>query len=97
MILGCFMKNKKNYFKRIISNISKEDLKKLYIEMIEIWIIAIIILAVWQGIELLLYNEIRPNMFHTLIAIAIVNYLHFLYKKYIKSIFINKNKKDYKS
>lgn len=92
------MKNKKNnYFKRVLSNISEEDLKKLCIEIIETWIIAIFIMKIWQGIELLLYNEVRPNTFHTFVAILMTLYLHFLYKKYVKSIFINKNKKDYKN
>ena len=56
-----------------------------YIEnVIELLGIAYLVTGVWQGIEIILIGEIKPNIIDTIIAIPIVFLLHIGYKKYIK-------------
>lgn len=90
----CFMSyKKKDLLKRIVSNIDKNILKRFMIDMLELSVVALILTKMWQGVELLLYNEIRPSVFHSIIAIPMVFYLRFICKKIIKKYFCkNKSK-----
>lgn len=59
---------------------------KFYMEyMIELLIINIVILLTWQKLELIIYQEIRPNFRDTIIGIILTLTLHNLYRKYIKN------------
>lgn len=58
---------------------------KWYIRnVVELLGIATIIILIWQGVELLIYKEIRPNHIDTIIALVMVFVIHDMYVKYIR-------------
>lgn len=61
-------------------------IKKIIKEWVEIVGIATIVTFIWQSVELIITNEINPNMVDTIISFPIVLLLHFEYKKNIGNI-----------
>lgn len=61
-------------------------IKKIIKEWVEIVGIATIVTFIWQSVELIITNEINPNMVDTIISLPIVLLLHFEYKKNIGNI-----------
>ena len=61
-------------------------IKKIIKEWVEIVGIAAIVTFIWQSVELIITNEINPNMVDTIISLPIVLLLHFEYKKNIGNI-----------
>lgn len=61
-------------------------IKKIIKEWVEIVGIATIVIFIWQSVELIITNEINPNMVDTIISLPIVLLLHFEYKKNIGNI-----------
>ena len=61
-------------------------IKKIIKEWVEIVGIATIVTFIWRSVELIITNEINPNMVDTIISLPIVLLLHFEYKKNIGNI-----------
>lgn len=61
-------------------------MKKLIRDWVELLGIATIIVLAWQGLELLFFKEIRPNIVDTIISFLILFLLHYEYKKHIRDI-----------
>ena len=60
--------------------------KKIIKEWVEIVGIATIVTFIWQSVELIITNEINPNIIDTIISLPIILLLHFEYKKNIGNI-----------
>lgn len=76
----------KNTVKEVKKNRLKKFIKRYIRDLVEVIGIATIITLAWQGIELLLFKETRPNMIDTVIGLCITFLLHDLYKKYLRYI-----------
>ena len=61
-------------------------IKKIIKEWVEIVGIATIVTFIWQSVELIITNEINPNIIDTIISLPIILLLHFEYKKNIGNI-----------
>ena len=61
-------------------------IKKIIKEWVEIVGIAAIVTFIWQSVELIITNEISPNIIDTIISLPIILLLHFEYKKNIGNI-----------
>ena len=60
-------------------------------EWIELVGIGILVLYIWQGLEMIFLREIRPNIVDTIISIPITLLLHYEYKKHIRNYDIDSN------
>ena len=66
-------------------------LKCIIREWVELVGIATLLTLIWQGLELIFIEEVKPNMVDTIIAIPIILLLHYEYKKYIRNYDNNSN------
>lgn len=69
-------------------NIKDEKISFTIFDVIIIFIIGLIVLKFWQILELLIYNEIKPNDVDTIISIILTYSLYGNLKHYL-----NKNSK----
>ncbi len=60
-------------------------------EWIELVGIGVLVIYIWQGLEMIFLREIRPDIVDTIISIPIILLLHYKYKKYIRNYDINSN------
>ena len=60
-------------------------LKYIIREWVELVGIATLLTLIWQGLELIFIEEVKPNMVDTIIAIPIILLLHYEYKKCIRN------------
>ncbi len=65
--------------------------KYLIREWIELVGIGVLIVCIWQGLELIFLREIKPNIVDSIISIPIILLLHYEYKKYIRNYDNNSN------
>lgn len=60
-------------------------MKKFIQNYVEVIGISTIVIKIWQGLEILFFKEIKPDIVDTIIAIPIVLILFLEYKKYISN------------
>ena len=60
-------------------------------EWIELVGIGVLVIYIWQGLEMIFLREIRPDIVDTIISIPIILLSHYKYKKYIRNYDINSN------
>ena len=53
--------------------------------------IGVLVIYIWQVLEMIFLREIRPDIVDTIISIPIILLLHYEYKKYIRNYDINSN------